>query len=78
MCLTSKRISFVTTFKCYSILYLSLIKQAFTNRVHDYDRARKARANNVTRHENSCTVLIENTIENYLSPARTDRYALRK
>ena len=29
-------------------------------------------------HENACTVLIENTIENYLLAAHTDHYALRK
>ena len=29
-------------------------------------------------HEKLCTVLIENTIENYLLAAHTDHYALRK
>ena len=28
-------------------------------------------------HKNLCTVLIENTIENYLSPAHTDHYTLK-
>ena len=29
-------------------------------------------------HENLCTVLIKTTIENYLLPAHTDHYVLRK
>ena len=41
-------------------------------------RARNVHVNGVTRARNSCTVLIESTVENYLSPAHTDHYALKK
>ena len=44
--------------------------------MHGYNRAHNMHANGM--HENLCMVLIENTIENYLSPAHTDHYALRK
>ena len=52
--------------------------QASANCVYGYDRARNVHGNGVNVHESSYTVLIENTIENYLSLAHRDHYAWRK
>ena len=60
--------------------------QAFTNCVHGRVHVTcvvktvhvACKQTTLEVHENSCTVLTENTIENYLSPVHTDHYALRK
>ena len=49
-------------------------KQAFTNCVHGYDRTRNRQVKDITCARKSCTVLIKNTMENYLLPAHTDHY----
>ena len=57
----------------------SVTYKAFTNCVHGYDRAPNVDANGVTRHENSCTVLIplcKNNLNMQIS--HIDHYALRK
>ena len=44
------------------------VHQAFANCMHGYNCARNMHLNSVTRAQKFCTVLIEDTIENYLFP----------